>query len=218
MLYDSKEIWASDRALRAFHHGFLLVDPWHQSPSYIHRLLKYCSRFGFAIVDPAMDERLKAHSDSYMPAMQAAAEAKGKSGLSEWQGLARLLLQHSSWHTLPEDDEMEPVTAQGREDGSFYANATMPHTLHFACILSEQCKVRQPWALANVYAVDLNGSAWHSRLAEASNKLQRLMHSGNSQQFSSSLKHQPNTDWYAHVQQLVQASKATACMQTPVEA
>lgn len=95
MLFYNGDVWATDRALRALHHGFLLVDPLRQSPSHIHRLLKYAYRYGLAIVDPAMDPRLIHRSHSYIPSMLAALNAEANSGIAQWQGLAKLLLLHS---------------------------------------------------------------------------------------------------------------------------
>lgn len=95
MLFYNGDVWATDRALRALHHGFLLVDPCRQSPNYINRLLKYAHRYGLAIVDPAMDPRLIHRSHSFIPSMLTALNAEDNSGIAQWQGLAKLLLLHS---------------------------------------------------------------------------------------------------------------------------
>ena len=209
MLYDSTDVWAADRALRALHHGFLLIDPWRQSPSYTYRLVKYCARYGLAIIDPAMDERLTAHSDSYMPAMKATLKSQGKSGISEWQGLAQLLLLCSNQH------QGDPLGLNDTKEHSFYEHAGIPETVQFCMLWSHKpeiwrAKLREQH-LKNVDMIDFADANYKLHLAAALSRRKQIMVNAGSQPLQvvfGSDKHQPHADWYAHVQQLVQGSKA----------
>ena len=186
MLYDNTDIWASNRALRALHHGFLLVDPWYQSPAYPYRLIKYCARYGLAIVDPAMDARLVSHSDSYMPALKAAEESQAQSGISQWHGLAQLLLLYSNRR------QADPLGLNKTCGHSFYGHAGIPESVEFSDIL------------------DFADENHQQNLAAALIRMKHNMPNADSHQLitRSRNQHQPHVDWYAHVQQLVQGSKA----------
>uniref|UniRef100_A0A7S3VV98 Uncharacterized protein n=2 Tax=Dunaliella tertiolecta TaxID=3047 RepID=A0A7S3VV98_DUNTE len=54
LLYDGRDVWATEAALRAWHCRFMLVEPLRQSPSYEHRLLKYSKRYGLRILVPGL--------------------------------------------------------------------------------------------------------------------------------------------------------------------
>ena len=235
MLYHNGEVWATDRALRSLHHGFLLVDPWRQSPSYVHRLVKYARRYGLAIVDPAMDQGLIPHSEGFLPILTEALNTEGNSGLNKWQGLAQLLLLHSTLSTTVKSLHRfaEYNTYYTPHSCSIYESLAFPTTLPFcyswlmfarrrAAPLpltdTGDCDTRLQW-ISRLWKIHISRcvvvrfpSATHSHLQhsyqkylpEALGKLQYMSRNVSTQQvFTGSLVHQPHSDWYADVQQLV---------------
>jgi hypothetical protein len=50
--YNGKDIVSNCRGLRAVQSGYNMVSVQRQSPSYVHRLLKYHVKYGFGICDP----------------------------------------------------------------------------------------------------------------------------------------------------------------------
>ena len=54
VLFDGKDVWATEAALRALHCRTMLVEPLRQSPSYEYRILKYMQRFGLQLLVPGL--------------------------------------------------------------------------------------------------------------------------------------------------------------------
>ena len=226
MLYHNGEVWATDRALRALHQGFLLVDPWRQSPSYVHRLVKYARRYGLAIVDPAMDQGLLLYSDGCLPSMMESLKKDGSSGISKWQGLAQLLILHSD--SRNETSSLEQYSDLHNPTNA-YTCMSLPPTLAFC--LTWLAHVRSQGKLPDLTGLGAHDSKskalwwrhaaisrvirfprrskkpsydYHEFLPEALSQLQYMLDEPASQQLlTGSFIHQPYMDWYAHIQQLV---------------
>ena len=218
MLYNNEDIWATDRALHALHHRFLLVDPCCHTSSYTYRLIKYCMRYGLALVDPAMDARLIAYSDSFMPAMKAAAKSDGKSDISEWRGLAQLLLLYSNQrHKVGEKD---PLGLDGTPNDSYYDDRDKGSPCEHGSVQPLQlCKLwavspeaRRVWlqehSVTKVEVLDFADEQSKLCLPVALKRLSGVTSSLGLQRQLIIGKRQPYADWYAHVQQLVQTSNA----------
>ena len=234
MLFYNGNVWATDRALRALHHGFLLVDPWRQSPNYINRLLKYAHRYGLAIVDPAMDPRLIHRSHSYIPSMLAALNAEGNSGIAQWQGLAKLLLLHSDASSCISKSLQYPVVnGCNKSDLNNYEQLTGAGTIAH-CVTWLHCPVcndstrawlppsivRGLWAkygqhgqhmYSHMEVVRFSHDDFEARyqqhLPQGLGKLQYTM-MNNAGTHSSATARLEHVDWYAHMQQFVQCGNA----------
>lgn len=105
LLYDGRDVWAALSALRALHSGYIVVEPDRQSPSYPHRLFKYCERYGLGLLSPGYQQAYEIVLQPAVNRMYQHLENSGEKPHWKWSNAGPISRALKYWRRRRSDKE-----------------------------------------------------------------------------------------------------------------